>query len=43
MSDQLKMTFNELYERCIYSSTAHAVANLRIPSSIRKVNQNKEA
>ena len=31
MSDQLKMTFNELYERCIYSSTAHAVANLRFP------------
>ena len=31
MSDQLKMTFNELYERCIYSSAAHAVANLRFP------------
>ena len=31
MSDQLKMTFNELYERCIYSSIAHAVANLRFP------------
>lgn len=31
MHIKLQMTFNELYERCIYSSIAHAVANLRFP------------
>ena len=33
MHIKLQMTFNELYERCIYSSIAHAVANLRFANS----------
>ena len=31
MARKLQMTFDELYERCIYSSVAYAVANLRFP------------